>query len=171
MNRLLHALREWFVAQRADWTGGSGARTGFKDLILKDTDKSLRLLRTVVIALLVIQGLRSGGAVLYTGYLLRSMDAAASESPQRARPDQSETFKPILEKGVLGMPPPMLPLQLFGVLGETALVGNSPEQVQEYAVGAEVPGGEKLIRIGVEDIELEKEGKKRKLTVFPERKK
>lgn len=164
--RVARQARGW--ANATTGQNPAGTMAGLDALKPRDLNQALALARAVIIALLVVQGLRSGVAVIRTAYLLGVMEVAESEPPLGDNRDTSEMYKPILEKGVLGVPPPEMPLQLFGVLGSTALMGNSPDQIQEYAMGAEVPGGEKVVAVGVESVELEKEGQKRTLTVFPE---
>ena len=65
-----------------------------------------------------------------------------------------------------GEPPKV---QLFGILGRSALLGNSPGDAQMYEVDAEVPCGEKLIEIGIDEVVLEKDGEKRTVQVFSDK--
>lgn len=128
----------------------------------------LRRVRFVLIAVLVLQGAWAGSAVLRTALDVNRMDQEHPAPPRSQPQEDSEKYKPILEKGILGVPPPPQPLQLFGVLGNRALLGDNPGKIQEYDVGGEVPGGEKIVEIGVESVTLEKDGASRTLTVFPE---
>jgi len=77
-------------------------------------------------------------------------------------------YSPILEKGHLGKKkPPPGPPQLFGILGECALMGSSPNDVKAYTVGADLPGGAKLVEIALDSVVLEKDGNKQTIVLFP----
>ena len=155
-------------------TGNTGAgnpasiRGRIRARMPSDTSGVLKLLRTVLIVLLAIQGLRVAVPVLRAELLLRSAAATVEEKTREKFRDPLEQYNPILEKGVLGVPPQEQPPQLFGVLGTVALIGGAPEQVQEYSEGGVLPSGEKVIHIGVDSVELEKDGQKQTLSVFPD---
>lgn len=159
------------AAQSISASYSSGGFSGvWATLRAGDPARRLHLLRSVLIALLVLQGLRVALPAARAEWLLR---AAAAEAPAKDREkfrEPLDKFNAILEKGVLGVPPREAPPQLFGVLGNVALIGGAPEQVQELSEGATLPNGEKVVHIGVESVELEKDGQKRTLTVFPDMK-
>jgi len=149
----------------------SGLAGRLRALLPRNRSEALKRLQVLLIVLLVLQGLRAIVPVARAEWLLRSASAEEEQATREKLRDPLTHYNAILEKGVLGIPPQEQPPQLFGVLGNVALIGGSPEQVQEFSEGAELPNGEKIVRIGVESVDLEKDGKKRTLTVFPEMKK
>ncbi len=122
----------------------------------------------VLLVLCIIQLIRWTGARNLGKDLIRASLRQAT-ALERSDVKDLEQYKPIIEKYHLGKKkkPPGLP-KLFGILGESALFGNSPKDIKPYAVDAELPGGWKLVEISLGSVELEKDGEKKTITVFPE---
>ena len=88
--------------------------------------------------------------------------------PDREGVEKPEHYKAIAEKGSLGKQKPQAAKpQLFGILGDFAFMGNSPQDAKPYAIGAQFPGGEKLVEIHLNSVVIEKDGKRETLNVFP----
>jgi len=126
----------------------------------------------ILLVLLAVQLVRYGGARTLGEELIKAT-LAPEATPQRAEAPDLEQYKAIAEKGLFGKAKqkkgPGVP-RLFGVLGEFALLGNSPGDSKPYALGAEVAGGHKLVEIHLDSVVLEKDGKKLTLKVFPDSK-
>lgn len=170
MARLQDALmriRPIFATQIAAFSQG-GVRGVIAGLKRADRVRQLQALRVLLVALLAVQALRVALPAARAEWLLRSAAVEREEESREKFREPLDKFKPILEKGVLGIPPREAPPQLFGVLGRTALIGGAPEQVQEFSEGATLPSGEKVVRVGVDSVDLEKDGQKQTLTVFPD---
>ena len=105
-------------------------------------NKSMLILRTVLISLLVIQGLRSGMAVLHSHSLLSAMAIEETQSPGDKMRESIDAYNPILDKGILGVQPKQQTQQLFGILGKSALFGTSGDNAKSFEVGAVSPGDE-----------------------------
>lgn len=133
-----------------------------------ETERYLEALLAVLVLLLLVQGLRGLSTTIQAGSVLRSLEESNAPSPKRSAGDGAEEYAAMLEKGTFGRAPDQQPLKVFGILGNSALLGPTAESVKPYAVGAELPQGEKLVEIGPNSVVLEKEGEKRTLNVFPE---
>jgi hypothetical protein len=133
-------------------------------------DQGFIVLAVVLAAFLAIQGVRYGFTGFWAASLAESIKRSADPLPKRDGVDDLERYNVIPEKGVLGKGGPKgpPPVQLFGIIGKVALLGASPGDAQPYEVGATVPGDEKLIEIRTTEVVLEKEEKKRTLSVFPD---
>lgn len=166
--RRLGATRQAWAATD---TGSATVRERLGALLKGRPATALRLLRVLLIALLVAQVLRAAVPAVRAELLLRAATAQVEDQSREKTRDPLEKYNAILEKGVLGVPPKEQPPQLFGILGDVALIGGAPEQVQEYKEGADLPSGEKVVRVGVDSVELEKDGEKQTLEIFPELKK
>lgn len=133
-----------------------------------EIERYLVVLLAVLVFLLLVQGVRGISAAIQTGSVLRSLEESNAPPPKRAGNEGVQECKAMLEKGTFGRAPRAQPLNVFGILGDSALLGPAAEGVQPYAIGAELPGGEKLVEIGPNSVVLEKEGERRTRTVFPE---
>ncbi len=133
-------------------------------------DQGLIVLAVVLAAFLAIQGVRFGFTGFRAASLAESIKRSADPLPKRDGADDLERYDSIPEKGVLGKGGPKgpPPVQLFGIIGNAALLGTSPGDAKPYEAGASVPGGEKLIEVRTTEVVLEKEEKKRTLSVFPD---
>ncbi len=124
----------------------------------------------VFLMLLIVQALRYGTAGELGGNIAQAPPALA-EPLTREEAKSLEEYQVIAEKGHFGKlekkKEPPKP-KLFGVLGEFAFIGNSAQDAKPYAIGAEVPGGAKLLEIHPNSVVLEKDGKRQTLAVFPE---
>lgn len=133
-----------------------------------EIERYLVALLAVLVLLLLVQGVRGITAAVQTGSVLRSLEESNAPPPKRTGKEGVQEYKAMLEKGTFGRAPGAQPLKVFGILGDSALLGPASEGVKPYAIGAELPGGEKLVEIGPNSVVLEKEGERRTLTVFPE---
>lgn len=141
----------------------------FKTFLKKwETERYLEVLLVVFVLLLLVQGVRGLSSMIQAGSVLRSLEESNAPPPRRAAADGAEEYKAMLEKGTFGRAPGEQPLKVFGILGDSALLGATAESVKPYGIGAELPKGEKLVEIGPNSVVLEKDGERRTLTVFPE---
>jgi len=131
-------------------------------------DRILLIASALFIFLIVVQGARFGFASRLGKGLIDSLTAREAKPIERKDVKSLEDYKPITDKGILGAPPGKPPQQkLFGIMGDMALIGASPDDSKTYSLGAEIPGGEKLVEIGGDYVMLEKDGNQRKELVFP----
>jgi hypothetical protein len=125
-----------------------------------------------VLALLILaQGFRCSAIVIGTNTLLHSLEQINAPPPRKVDAEAAAKYEIILEKGILGRVVKDAggqQLRVFGILGNTVLMGRTPESIKPYEIGAEVEGGEKLVKIEASSAVLEKDGKQRSLTVFQE---
>lgn len=133
-----------------------------------DPDRALRVLAALLLALLVIQGLRYALA----GYAMRSIASlakAGAEIPARTGQKPFSEYEVILEKNLIGKKgAPSAPQEnVYGILGSKVLLGASPQDAKPYAVGAALPSGGVLVEITASGAVVEKDGEKRTLTTFP----
>ena len=119
----------------------------------------------ILAALLLCQGGRWVLAKCLTGRVAWPA-LSDSGSAQPAGSAELGKYKSIIEKGLFATPKPQP--QLVGVIGETALLGNSPDAAKPYKQGAKLPTGETLKEIRPNAVVLEKDGKTQTLTLFPE---
>ncbi|MBN2309839.1 MAG: hypothetical protein JXR94_12760 [Candidatus Hydrogenedentes bacterium] len=141
------------------------ARALVKDI---GPDRCLLALLVVVAALFLLQGVRYGVNAIRAGRLIAALEEYTGTPPGRKDAQPIEYYNAIYEKGVLGKgPQPPPPAKVFGILGDTALVGTEPDKAKPFQVGAEIPGGEKIIEIRPNEVVFEKDGKQRIATVFP----
>jgi len=121
----------------------------------------------ILLVLCAVQGLRYAMAGRMAGELGK-VSLALSAPPKREEAKKLEAYKIIAEKGHFGRKKLAPGPQLFGILGEFAFMGNTPQNAKPYAVGAQFPSGEKLVKIHLNSVVLEKDGKRRTLKVFPD---
>ena len=133
-----------------------------------EAERYLEVLLAVLVALLLVQGVRGLSATIQAGSVLRSLEESNAPAPKRVGNDGGQEYRVMLEKGTFGRAPGDQPLKVFGILGDSALLGTESNNVKPYGIGAELPKGEKLVEIGPNSVVLEKEGERRTLTVFPE---
>ena len=117
-----------------------------------------------------MQGARCGIAGIQASVFTRTLDIDANTVPTRAETETLEKYEAILERGVLGTSTneehTPSSVRLFGILGQQALIGPAPDSVESYEVGAQLPSGERIIEIEIDEIILEKGGEQRTLEVF-----
>jgi hypothetical protein len=132
-------------------------------------DRLMTGLMVILALFIVVQPFRLGSAGIWAWRMGRSVDAAAGAAPARNDADPLEQYDAILEQGFIGgrtnKGEPPKP-SLFGILGNEVFLGMSADKAKFYGVGAEVPGGEKIVSIGTNEAVLEKDGEKRTVTVF-----
>ena len=130
-------------------------------------DKLLLVGSGLLILLLVLQGVRYGFAARLGKGLVDSLTAREAEAAERKDAKSLENYKPITDKGILGAAPGKpSPQKLFGIMGDMALIGTS-DNAKPYTVGADIPGGEKLVEVAADYVLLQKDGNQRKELVFP----
>jgi len=128
--------------------------------------RCLAALTALFAMLLLIQGLRYGCARGLGKDVLAAMEAGKNIEAKRERPKELKDYDEILKKGILGKIPGKSSPKLFGIFFDAALFGSSAKAAKPFKVGGTIPGGEKIIEIGVNKVVLEKDGKKRTLQVF-----
>ena len=121
--------------------------------------------------LLLVEGARYGCASRLTGGMGGELGSGDVSTVKRTGAREAGTrdlkdYDPIAKLGHLGSGPRAV--QLAGILGDSALFGTSPESASPYAVGSTIPGGDKVVAIGINEVVVEKDGKQRTLKVFPE---
>ena len=121
----------------------------------------------IFLVFLAVQVVRYAMAGEMAGELSK-VSLALSAAPEREEAKELEAYKTIAEKGHFGKKKPPPKPQLFGILGEFAFMGNSPQDAKPYAIGAQFPSGEKLVEIHLNSVVLEKDGKRQTLKVFPD---
>ncbi|MDX9974803.1 MAG: hypothetical protein RBU21_17585 [FCB group bacterium] len=135
----------------------------------RPVEEYLVALLALLALLTVVQGGRFVAAELQTTALQRSLALIGEPPPPRAEAD-AKKYESILTKGLLGQPPQegagSPDLKVFGIIGNTALMGPSADSVQPFEAGATLPGDEKLVSIGTDAVTVEKSGKQRTLKVF-----
>jgi hypothetical protein len=133
-------------------------------------DKCLLALTGVLAVLLLAQGVRLGLTWPLGRRLTRYLKSSSGALPQRKETKTLEAYDVILEKGVIGTKVKAKPprMAVFGIMGNSALLGTSPQDAKPYEVGADLPQGGKLIEIGSDKVVLEVQGKQQTITVFPE---
>lgn len=144
-------------------------QTLVQTLPTRPVEEYLVALLALLALMTAVQGGRFVAAELQTTALQRSLALIGEPPPPRAEAD-AKKYESILTKGLLGQPPqegaPSPDLKVFGIIGNTALMGPSAEAVQPFEVGATLPGDEKLVSIGTDAVTVEKSGKQRTLKVF-----
>ncbi|MBI5093042.1 MAG: hypothetical protein HZB26_11465 [Candidatus Hydrogenedentes bacterium] len=136
-------------------------------------DRALALLFVALAFLLVIQGCRFVAAAVSSRGLADRVRSGIV-APERTERKALNEYDPIMDKGLLGKrdkggsgPGSASAVNVFGILGSKALLGASANDAKLYSVGADIPGGEKLVEIGNAEVVLEKDGKRRTVKVFP----
>jgi hypothetical protein len=124
----------------------------------------------ILVVLLVAQGVRYYALARLEKTLIGSLEQAKQELSGSRRADAAELkeYDPITEHGILGTVSKPPPEKLWGIMGENALFGASPDKAKLYKVGEVLSTGEKIVEIGCAEIILEKDGKRRTQSVFPE---
>ncbi len=121
----------------------------------------------LLLALFIFQGLRWAAAGTL-GRELADASVAAERVSERSGVEPVEEYGVIKDNEHFGKQKPPPKPQLFGVLGDTALIGTSPNDIKPYEAGAGLPGEMKLVEILGDSVVVEdKDGKKQTLTVFP----
>ena len=140
-------------------------------------ERCLLALLGALVLLHAVQGFRFGVNALAMHSATRSLRHAAEDPPLRNAHKSVEDYDSILEKGILGKvakaegkkEEAKPAINLYGIMGNQALMGMSMKDAKCYAQGAQVPGGETLAKVGVDEVVLEKDGEKRTIPVFPDR--
>ena len=119
----------------------------------------------LLILLLAAQAVRRVAAAGVGADLIRS-STAHKTAPARAEAKDASIYDEIAKNGHLGANKRPPKPQLFGILGDCALIGSSPTSAKPYRVGAQVPGGGKVAEIRLNEVVLDKDGAKQTLKVF-----
>jgi len=122
----------------------------------------------ILVVLVLVQGLQYYSLARLEKTLIGSLEQAKEELPKRADAGELKEYDPITEHGILGTVSKPPPEKLWGIMGESVLFGASPDKAKFYKVGDKLPTGEKIVEIGCGEIVLEKDGKRRTESVFPE---
>ena len=134
-------------------------------------DKSLVALAGILVVLLLVQGLRYRSLAGLEETVIGSLEQAKGEVPKRTEAKELKEYDPITQQGLLGTVSKPPPQKLWGIMGEYALIGPSSGNAKPYKVGDKLSTGEKIVKIGCSEVVLEKDGKQRTESVFPELKK
>lgn len=134
-----------------------------------EMERYLEAFLAIFVVLLLVQGARGLSATIQTGTVLRSLEESSAPAPKREATEGIEDYKAMLDKGTFGKGPKgPSPFKVFAIMGNSALLGADPNKVELYAVGADLPGGQKIIEIAPNSVVLEKDGERQTLVVFPE---
>ena len=135
---------------------------------LLGADRFLMALSVVLVALLLVQGVRYFLIGRYERSVLRSLTQKDSTPSERAKVKPAQEYdEAIMSHGMLGQTV-KLPTKLWGVMGDNALFGTSAEDAQPAKVGEALSSGEKVVEIRINEVVLEKDGKRRTEVVFEE---
>lgn len=140
-------------------------------MLKKQTPETYLLVLTGALVLLIAtQFVQCGMAQVQRSAMVRSMGELNNRPLRKTDPKRLEKYEAIGKKGILGQAGPAggpaPELRVYGVLGSKALMGPGPQALQPYEVGADLPGGEKLVTIDTDSVVVEKAGAKRTLKVF-----
>jgi hypothetical protein len=132
-------------------------------------DSWLAAVAGAILILLIVQVTRYARAGTLGEDIVRASQLQPA-SQGRSDVKAQEEYKPLIEKGHFGKKKeePPKPPQLFGILGNVALLGNSPDDAKPYEVGAGLPDGSKLAEIHLNSVVTEKDGEKKTIVLFPE---
>ncbi len=130
-------------------------------------EAALALCGGLLLALLAVQGLRYQGARRLAAEFdagLRVKDPA----PADQKDDDKEQLKKLADKGLFGKRPAPPEPKLFGILGDSAMLGNDANSAKLYAVDAKLPDGSKLVEVQANAVVVENDGKRKTIKLFPE---
>ena len=98
----------------------------------------------------------------------RVIEASVEPKPAVSREEVADLkeYEVLTEKGHFGKKQKPPQLRLFGVLGDSALLGQSDRDAKPYSEGASLPGGGKLVEVKFDSVIVEKDGKKKTMEVF-----
>jgi len=127
----------------------------------------LAVLAAVLIVLLPAQGLRYYLAGRRESTILESLKLGSEGPPGRTEIREAKEYDVIAKKGTLGKADDKKkpPAKLWGIMGNEALLGASAKDAKAYAVGGKLPDGEKVVRIGINEVVVEKDGREQTLYV------
>jgi hypothetical protein len=132
--------------------------------VLRSVLKACAVVLVVLIAVEAVRYLGARGPVL--------PDELASDPRQAALeregvPDVKD-YAAIVEEEHFGKKPPPPGLQLFGILGDSALIGESPEKANLQKVDDKLPGERVLVEVGADYAVVEQQGQRQTLKLFGE---
>lgn len=130
-------------------------------------DKLLKALAGTFVLLLLVQGPRYGCVRRLEKTVTRSLAPNTEGPTQRVVAVKLEEYVAISRHGILGSVT-QPPEKLWGIMGDSALIGASSEKAKLYSVGAKTSAGERVISIAWNEVVLEKDGKERTEYVFTE---
>jgi len=119
----------------------------------------------VLVALLAIQGGRYYLIGRFEKRLMASLEEGVQGPPKRNATKPQEDYNPIAEKGIFGPVKKPPTHSLWGILGDEALFGTSADAAKPFKVGGKLPSGEEIVRMGINDVVLAKDGKERTVYV------
>jgi hypothetical protein len=125
----------------------------------------LRWCAVVLVVFLAVQAVRcltAGGPAL-PDYLA---GADAQSAVQREGVPDATEYEAIVEEEHFGKKPKPPQPQLFGILGDRALIGPSANNAELKKVGDTLPGDHLLVEVGADYVVVEREGERRTLKLF-----
>lgn len=132
-------------------------------------DRLLMALSVLLVALLLVQGVRYLLTGRYERSVLKSLTEKSAGPPERDKAKTAQEYEDaVMGHGMLGSPAAKPQIKLWGVLGDSALFGASGENAQPSKVGETISSGEKVVEIRPNEVVLEKDGKRRTETLFDE---
>jgi len=133
-----------------------------------DPDRILTVLAAIFVFLLIVQTVRYQAAKnRLEKTLTRSVEQRTQEPVKREGVDTLEEYISINEHGLLGTIGKPIE-KLWGIMGDSALIGASADNAKAYSVGEAIPSGEKVIKMGHNEVVLEQWGTQRTEHVFAE---
>ena len=129
--------------------------------------RALRVCTVVLLVLLALQAARCMGALCtgLPGDPTPDKDAAV---PRRENVPEVKAYEAIVEEEHFGKKPPPPRLQLFGILGDGALIGESSQSAQLQKVDAKLADDNVLVEVGADYVVIERKGTRRTLSLFGE---
>lgn len=137
----------------------------FAKLRQLSVDSWLAILTCVLGILLVLE---MGSCLSAASLGQRVIEASVESKPAVSREEVSDVkeYEVLTEKGHFGKKQSPPKLRLFGVLGDSALIGQSDRDAKPYSEGAKLPDGSKLVEIKLDSVVVEKDEKKQTMEVF-----
>ena len=124
--------------------------------------KGCAIALAVLLALQAMRYVRARGPALPTD-LASGVRQAAAE--REGVPDVKD-YEAIVEEEHFGKKPKPPRLQLFGIIGDSALIGNSDKNAKLHKVDDKLPGEHVLVEVGADYAVVEREGKRQTLKLF-----
>ena len=129
-----------------------------------------RVLRGCAVALVVLLAVQ---ALRYVGARGAALPADLASEVRQAAAEREDVpdvkdYEAIVEEEHFGKKPKPPRLQLFGILGDSALIGKSPQNAKLHKADAKLSGDHVLVEVGADYVVIEREGKRQTLKLFGE---